>query len=415
MAHRRCFSNESDKINSGIYTSRKKARTIYRGGVDLAKNNGVYHKSTNGKPNGTYVGDVKVSQNGSKCLNGATSYETLLSVTQGKYLESPGTVDLRTISDIWTGNIYVRDMSGSGLYTIDASAGGTPNTFTYPPSSIINGVYPTPLNGNGGLIVDPCFNVFYPTSTSSNSGSCYLKDERAYQKDLNYIDFSNNKNWLKSYIENSNGYTGSFSYPQKFVFNECTDITVLPGGEIIPAPPAPAPAQECYENIFYTYEGITTSTVGGSAQGQSFTMTETAVVGKITTTAIGGISGQALIDGIDSTIIKIRSYVNDVETTTSPNALSGSVLATSGNGTIINHTNPYGGGSLYPVTEFILTPPIELINGTKYVVEWVLSPNTAVSVYVKEPGTYSGGQAYDINGNNLQQSRDSPMGVWKNI
>ena len=48
MAHRKCFSNESDKINSGIYTSRKKARTIYHGGLDLAKNGGVYHKNTNG-------------------------------------------------------------------------------------------------------------------------------------------------------------------------------------------------------------------------------------------------------------------------------------------------------------------------------------------------------------------------------
>jgi len=93
MAHRKCFSNESDKINSGIYTSRKKARTIYRGGLDLAKNGGVYHKNTNGQQKGTYVGDVKVSQNGSNCLNGASSYETLLSVTQGKYLESPDTFD----------------------------------------------------------------------------------------------------------------------------------------------------------------------------------------------------------------------------------------------------------------------------------------------------------------------------------
>ena len=128
MAHRKCFSNESDKINSGIYTSRKKARTIYRGGLDLAKNGGVYHKSTNGQQKGTYVGDVKVSQNGTNCLNGASSYETLLSVTQGKYLESPDTFDLRTTSDIWTGNLYVMDLSGTGLHTIDASAGGIANT-----------------------------------------------------------------------------------------------------------------------------------------------------------------------------------------------------------------------------------------------------------------------------------------------
>ena len=113
MAHFKCFSNESDKINSGIYTSRKKARAIYRSSRDLANNGGVYHKSTNGQNRGTYVGDVKISQDGSKCLIGASSYDSLLTVTQGKYLESPDSFDLRTNSDIWTGNLYVLDLSGT--------------------------------------------------------------------------------------------------------------------------------------------------------------------------------------------------------------------------------------------------------------------------------------------------------------
>ena len=113
MAHFKCFSNESDKINSGIYTSRKKARAIYMSSRDLANNGGVYHKSTNGQNRGTYVGDVKISQDGSKCLIGASSYDSLLTVTQGKYLESPDSFDLRTNSDIWTGNLYVLDLSGT--------------------------------------------------------------------------------------------------------------------------------------------------------------------------------------------------------------------------------------------------------------------------------------------------------------
>ena len=255
MAHRKCFSNESDKINSGIYTSRKKARTIYHGGLDLAKNGGVYHKNTNGKQKGTYVGDVKVSQDGSNCLNGASSYETLLSVTQGKYLVSPDTFDLRTNSDIWTGNLYVRDMSGSGFHTIDASAGGIPNTFTYPPDPNINNTYPTPSNDNGGLIVDPCFNVFYPSDVSTY-GSCYLKNERAYQKDLSYIDYTKNKGLIHTYIGNNNGYTGSFAYPQKFVFDCNPDPIVIPGGvmpssgpEPGPSPPDPGP------DTFFAFDG----------------------------------------------------------------------------------------------------------------------------------------------------------------
>ena len=237
MAHRKCFSNESDKINSGIYTSRKKARTIYRGGLDLAKNGGVYHKNTNGQQKGTYVGDVKVSQNGSNCLNGASSYETLLSVTQGKYLESPDTFDLRTNSDIWTGNLYVMDLSGTGLHTIDASAGGIANTFAYPPDPDINNTYPTKANGNGGLVVDPCFNVFYP-ETVSTFGTCYLKNERAYQQNVEYINYAKNRGRINSYIQNNNGYTGSFAYPQRFIFDCCSNPMVvppIPGGSVTPS------------------------------------------------------------------------------------------------------------------------------------------------------------------------------------
>ena len=237
MAHRKCFSNESDKINSGIYTSRKKARTIYRGGLDLAKNGGVYHKNTNGQQKGTYVGDVKVSQNGSNCLNGASSYETLLSVTQGKYLESPDTFDLRTTSDIWTGNLYVMDLSGTGLHTIDASAGGIANTFAYPPDPDINNTYPTKANGNGGLVVDPCFNVFYP-ETVSTFGTCYLKNERAYQQNVEYINYAKNRGRINSYIQNNNGYTGSFAYPQRFIFDCCSNPMVvppIPGGGVTPS------------------------------------------------------------------------------------------------------------------------------------------------------------------------------------
>ncbi len=256
MAHRKCFSNESDKINSGIYTSRKKARTIYRGGLDLAKNGGVYHKSTNGQQKGTYVGDVKVSQNGTNCLNGASSYETLLSVTQGKYLESPDTFDLRTTSDIWTGNLYVMDLSGTGLHTIDASAGGIANTFAYPPDPDINNTYPTSATGNGGLIVDPCFNVFYP-DTVSTFGACYLKNERAYQQNVKYINYAKNRGRINSYIQNNNGYTGSFAYPQKFIFDCCSNPMVVPpipeGGGVTPGPePAPAPAPYISPYTFFT-------------------------------------------------------------------------------------------------------------------------------------------------------------------
>jgi len=47
MAFRNCFKNPNEDLNSGQHISRKKAKTIYKGAVNLAKNDGVYHKKTN--------------------------------------------------------------------------------------------------------------------------------------------------------------------------------------------------------------------------------------------------------------------------------------------------------------------------------------------------------------------------------
>jgi len=98
MAYRNCFKTQSDDLNGGQYIGRKKAKTIFKASVDLANNGGVYHKTTpSGQNKGTYVGDVNISRDGKKCLIGATSYETLLSVTNGKYLEQPISFDIKSL------------------------------------------------------------------------------------------------------------------------------------------------------------------------------------------------------------------------------------------------------------------------------------------------------------------------------
>jgi hypothetical protein len=52
--------------------------------------------------------------------------------------------------------------------------------------------------------------------------------------------------------------------------------------------------------------------------------------------------------------------------------------------------------SLYPVSTYIFSTPVQLIGNTKYVVE--ILPGSTVSVYLRIPSNYSGGSAYDING-----------------
>ena len=197
MAHRKCFNGVADDLNSGQYISRKKAKTIYRASVDLAQQPipGVYQKKTaTGQNKGIYVGDINISRGGtsvsegapqqSGCLIGATSYASLSSVTEGKYLVDPINFDIRRTQDMWVGSIYEMDMSGATTL-IPYPGGGPPyNTFIYPPtagySNQIYPNYPDPSNNNIGPVVDPSYNIFYLIVVKQLASElCYLKNEKA--------------------------------------------------------------------------------------------------------------------------------------------------------------------------------------------------------------------------------------------
>ena len=224
MAYRNCFKNLNDDLNSGQYTSRQKARTIFKASVDLANNGGVYHKKTeSGQNMGTYVGDVNISRDGKKCLIGATSYDTLLSVTNGKYLEQPVTFNIQDSENLWSGSIYKMDLSG--LVSIISYPDGSANTFSYPPNILANQAYPKLIPpSDQGLVVDPCYNVFYPTNMGadrSNHGVCYLNDERAYEQYRRPIPLT--ETYVKNYIGSKNGFVGEYYYPMPFTFDCCNN------------------------------------------------------------------------------------------------------------------------------------------------------------------------------------------------
>jgi hypothetical protein len=226
MAHRNCFKNPNDNLNSGQYIDRKKSKTIYKASVDLANNGGVYHKKGPlGQNKGTYVGDVNISRDGKKCLIGANSYETLLSVTNGKYLEQPVSFDIRDSQELWSGSIYKMDMDSN--ISILSHPDGSANTFSYPPGILANQTYPL-LNppSDQGLIVDPCYTIFYPNTpgfnVSNSSGNCYTKNERAYQQYRRPIVQSHS--YIKNYIKSKNGYVGDYYYPKPFSFDCCSNF-----------------------------------------------------------------------------------------------------------------------------------------------------------------------------------------------
>jgi hypothetical protein len=171
---------------AGDYIARKKAKAIFKGAVDVAKNNGVLKK----KNGSQYRGEIYTSTN-SNCpkLIGASSYDQLRDVTFGKYAVDPITFDINDVANLWVGNLYVENLTG---ITLDASFGGMPNTFVYPPD--INASQTYPISGTtteaGGLYVDPSYNIFYPKDATDNiRGSCYLKQERAYLQNVKFVRY----------------------------------------------------------------------------------------------------------------------------------------------------------------------------------------------------------------------------------
>ena len=184
MSHANCFRKDKANLYAGDYIARKKAKAIFKGAVDVAKNNGVLKK----KNGSQYRGEIYTSTN-SNCpkLIGASSYAQLQDVTFGKYAVDPITFNIAGADNLWVGNLFVEKLTG---ITLDASFGGIPNSFVYPPD--VNASQTYPISGTnieaGGLYVDPSYNLFYPNDSSDNiRGSCYLKQERAYLQHVKFI------------------------------------------------------------------------------------------------------------------------------------------------------------------------------------------------------------------------------------
>lgn len=238
MSHSRCFEVIADKISSGDYISRKKARTIYKASVNLARQPipGVYRKKTSldgigsnakkkgSNSTGTYVGDVYISSdtNSSGCLIGAKNYETLLSVTHGKYLSNPNTFDMRRTQALWVYSLNIMDYSGMEVilnYPQSPIEASSINTFNYPPQTNVNRIYPIDSSNNGiGLVVDNNYNIFYPGGVEQSArGSCYLKNERAWKQFITCLPIRRRDALI--YYTAHNGYVGNFNYPMKFKFD----------------------------------------------------------------------------------------------------------------------------------------------------------------------------------------------------
>jgi hypothetical protein len=167
------------------------------------------------------------------------------------------------------------------------------------------------------------------------------------------------------------------------------------------------------ENTEIDYLFSTTGGTGGSQRGQLIVIgSQPGMLSKIRTNAIGGVSGSQLINGIAGSSLKIREYVNDLDSNYSNgvHALSGTILGTASSPTILN----YEFGSYYPTVEFVFPEGIVLQANTRYVVE-IITPS-GVGAYVKHNSGNSNanpnGRAYEIDGINLSSDKDYPIQVY---
>ena len=198
-------------------------------------------------------------------------------------------------------------------------------------------------------------------------------------------------------------YIGTFNASELKSYDNLSLIVELdsPTAQILNTPQLVISSQFNVTNIV----DLNTST------GQSFTLgSEGGYLNKILTNAFGGVINlPILLNGLANSSINLREYVNDEESGNN-HALTGQILASSlPDPTILN----YDYGNLYPTVKFVFDNSVYLNPNTKYVIEFI--NGTGVGVYCilnLVNDQYSGGQAYDVNGNNLTYDRDSPFSLY---
>ena len=223
MSYYRTFKTPANKNNSSDRIEKLKAKTIYNECVDRANVGGVYHKNSrpdgSGKDMGTYRGNVYISSE-NKCLVGADSYDSLLSVSKGKYLSTPPQSDLEmSTADLWYGQFAITNYNKNGHnpnpVVVPYQGSDIHNKIIYDCSYITDCplVDFEDLSINANFVIDPSYQIFYDFQTGPTE-SCYIRNEQAYWQ---YVDVSGNSNLAHNY-QRFNELQG-FQYPAKFQFN----------------------------------------------------------------------------------------------------------------------------------------------------------------------------------------------------
>lgn len=263
MSEFRCFDAYNlNNFSSSDYIKKKKRGTLFTNAQTIAIGNANYQKgvSENAVPPGyiqkeeggeTFFNPVYVdtTEEGSRCLIGAHSYDVLYDVLYGakpsaqKYQQIAD--DIATAipisSQAWVGSIMQTDFKDAPLGKVGPAISNIPNGYAnkmdFPARQDFLPKYDDPENPPSefpGMIIDPCYNIFYPVCSTKYRPNNYLKNIR-YNPQIIFSSAFGEKQTVAFLQNKLYQNVAKFPYPLDFSATSCINQRVpLPSTYPVP-------------------------------------------------------------------------------------------------------------------------------------------------------------------------------------
>lgn len=260
MSEFRCFDSFTlNNFSSSDYIKKKKRGTLFTNAQTIAIGNSNYQHGVteNAVPpgylqkedgGGTFFNPVFVgtSGEGNRCLIGAHSYDVLYDVLYGakpsakKYQEIVQDIAtaIPVTSEGWVGSIMQTDFKDAPFGTIGPAItnvpNGAPNKMNFPARQDFLPKYDDPENPPSefpGMVIDPCYNIFYPVCSTKYRRNNYIKNVRYNPNILfsNALGIQQTVTFLQNKLYQN---VEKFPYPLDFSATSCIN-------QRIPIPPIP--------------------------------------------------------------------------------------------------------------------------------------------------------------------------------
>jgi surface protein len=285
MSRFRCFDTYNlQNTSSSDYTTVRKRQTIFTEYQTIAIGNVNFQKGLTEnvippgylrKDNGAYYyGPVYVTTDDiavNNCLIGAKNYELLYDML---FAAQPSPDDIKNISvtysgEAWQGNLFKTDFKDIGTIgpAITNTPDGSVNKMNYAARQDFLPKYddiPNPPNEFPGIIIDPCYNIFYPRCNTTDQANNYVKNVKfnfsAAQLEnsevVNYIRKSSSLQYKAFPYQLNFQNTTCKKYPFEFIFS-FTNISDKTPDEILASyMPILNPNKTISYDIEYIVDGV---------------------------------------------------------------------------------------------------------------------------------------------------------------